>query len=107
MVHGRPGLRLFVPGEHRKLDDPRKVHRLRIVELEFYAELLAEPVEGLAGDFELISDEDDEVARLRAEARGEFGELFRLELLGDRRGQHAAGFDMNGQPLQPKSCSVR
>ena len=51
------------PGEHGKLDDPGKVHRVRIVELQIDAEPLPQRVERLAGDLELVGHEDEQVAR--------------------------------------------
>ena len=38
VVHGDPSVLLLVELEHRELDDPREVHRLRVVELHLVAQ---------------------------------------------------------------------
>ena len=94
---------LFVVGEHGELDDPGKIHLVGIVELQVDAEPLPQGVQGLAGDLELVGHEDQEVARLGPHPLADLGQEVRAEVLGDRRGQRAALFDLEpGQPLGPE-----
>jgi hypothetical protein len=64
MVHGRPDLLLLIIGKHGELDDPRKVHGLRIVQLQLGAQSLAEPMQALASNFKIVRYEQQEVAGL-------------------------------------------
>ena len=64
MVHSCPATFLFVVLEHGKLDDPGEVHIGWIVELQLKGKALAQPIQGLASDVELIGDYQQQVARL-------------------------------------------
>ena len=84
VVHRGPALLLGVVGEHRKLDDPRKMHRLRVVQLHLLADLRAQGVQRLARHLPRVGGEQNEVARLGLHPLGELREQRLVEELGDR-----------------------
>ena len=106
MMHRGPAFLLIVPGEHRKLDDPGKVHRLRVVKLQFRAEALSQGVQRLAGDVPGVGHEQQQVARLgSASARGIFASSSALKFLAIGDAELAVGFDLEpGQPLRAESA---
>ena len=106
MVHGGPAFLFVVEVEHRELDDPGEVHRLRVVKLQLRAESLPQRVQRLAGDFQRVGHEQQQIARRGLQALRDFREQLGLEVLGDGRGSVPSSSTLNqARPFAPNGLT--
>ena len=99
MMHGRPAAFFFIAREHRELNNPGEIHLVGIVEFQVNAEPLPQGIQCLARDLEFVGHKDQEIARCCAHPLADLGQQLRAEVLGNRRSQRAALFNLKPRPV--------